>query len=128
MVDSDQAKLGEFSKKKLFWKNTRTTQNQVLCTNFVIFRWPEIRKVVRYLPKKNSASSPAVASARIAPKICRGQLQTIYSDFPKFHLNPLTSGGVIPNAQTSFKRAVKYFQYSAKILRSVIKVYFIFRL
>jgi len=53
---------------------------------------------MRYLPdKKNkiSASSPALASAQIAPKICRGQLQTIYSEFPKFHPNPFTSNGVI---------------------------------
>jgi len=35
------------------------------------------------------------ASARIAPKICKGQLQTIDSEFPKFHPNPLTYGGVI---------------------------------
>ena len=40
---------------------------------------------------KISARSPALASARIAPKIC----QTIYSKFPKFHPNPFTSGGVI---------------------------------
>jgi len=53
---------------------------------------------VRYLPdKKNkiSASSPALASARIAPSICQGQLQTIYSEFPKFHPNPFISGGLI---------------------------------
>jgi len=36
-------------------------------------------QVVRCLPDKKqiSASSPACASARIAPKICQGQLQTI---------------------------------------------------
>jgi len=28
-------------------------------------------------------------------KICQGQLQTIYSEFPKFHPNPFSSGGVI---------------------------------
>jgi len=58
----------------------------------------EISKVVRYLPdKKNkiSARSPALASVRIAPKISQGQLQTIYSECPKFHPNPFTSGGVI---------------------------------
>jgi len=53
---------------------------------------------VRYLShKKNKilAPSPAVASARIAPKICHGQLQAIYSECPKFRLNPYTFGGVI---------------------------------
>jgi len=52
----------------------------------------------RYLmdkKKKISARAPAAASERIAPKICRGQLQPIYSEFPKFHSNPFTSGGVI---------------------------------
>jgi len=50
------------------------SQNHVLCANFVKFGWPEIGKVVRCLPdKKNktSARSPALASARSAPKICR---------------------------------------------------------
>ena len=74
------------------------SHNHVLCANFVKFGWPEIGKVVRYLPdKKNkiSARSPALASARIAPKICQGQLRTIYSEFPKFYPNPFTPGGVI---------------------------------
>ena len=72
-------------------------------------------------PKKNkiSALPPAAASARIAPKICQGQLQTIDSKFPKFHPNPFTS------AWTSFKRATKCLQYSAKLqlLRRVMTVF-----
>jgi len=44
---------------------------------------------------KISARPPAAASAWIAPKICQGQLQTIDSEFPKFHPNPFTSGGVM---------------------------------
>jgi len=75
------------------------SQNHVLCANFVKFGRPEIRKVERYLPdKKNnkkSSRAPALASARIAPKICQGQLRTIYLECPKFHPNPFTSGGVI---------------------------------
>ena len=70
------------------------SHNHVLCANFVKFGWPEIGKVVRCLPdKKNkiSAKSPALASARIAPKIWQGQLQTMFSEFPKFHPNPFTS-------------------------------------
>jgi len=78
---------------------------------------------VRYLPdKKNKifASSPALASARIAPKICQSQLQIIYSEFPEFHLNPFSSGGVIAErVNISLKRATKYFQYSVKLLRRV---------
>ena len=44
---------------------------------------------------KNSARAPAVASARIAPNICQGQLQTMFSECPKYHPNPFTSGEVI---------------------------------
>jgi len=54
-----------------------------------------VRKSAWQKKKKTSARSPALASARIAPKICQGQLQTIYSEFPKFHPNPFTSGGLI---------------------------------
>ena len=39
--------------------------------------------------------SHALVSARIAPKISLGLLQTIYSESPKFHPNPFTSGRVI---------------------------------
>ena len=70
---------------------------------------------VVYLTKKSktSARSPALASARIAPKICQGQLQTIYSECPKFHRNPFTSGGVIAELVNVVERATKCFQYSA---------------
>ena len=73
------------------------TQIHVLCANFVKFGWPKIGKVVRYLlDKKNkiSARTLALASAWIAAKICQGQLQTISSEYPKFHPNAFTSGGV----------------------------------
>ena len=36
-----------------------------------------------------------LASMRIAPKICQGQWQTMFSECPKFHSNRFTSGGVI---------------------------------
>ena len=54
-----------------------------------------VKSCVIYLTKKISSRSPALASARIAPKICQGQLQTICSESPKFHPNRFTSGGVI---------------------------------
>jgi len=68
----------------------------VLCANFVKFGRPEVGEIARCLPdKKNSARFLALASARIAPKICQGQLQTIFSECPKFHPNPFTSSGVM---------------------------------
>jgi len=56
-----------------------------------------IGKVVRYLPHKKTKLllAPALASARIAPKICQSQRQTRYSECPGFHPNPYTSVGVI---------------------------------
>jgi len=73
--------------------------NTSFCANFVKFGRPEVDEIARCLmdQKKNkiSARPPAAASARIAPKICQGQLQTICSEFPKFHPNPFISGGVI---------------------------------
>jgi len=59
--------------------------------------WNRQRRALFTWQKKNktSASSPALASVWIAPKICQVQLQTIYSESPKFHPNPFTSSGVI---------------------------------
>jgi len=75
----------EHTETRLFWKLREI--------------WPTGSRWNRSLfngPKnKISARPPAAASMRIAPKICQGQLWTIYSEFPKFHPNPLTSGGVI---------------------------------
>ena len=84
--------------QKIILKGFTMSQNHVSCANCVKFGWPEMGKVVSCLPdKKNktAASSPALASAQIAPKICQIQLQTICSEFPKFHPNPFTSGEVI---------------------------------
>jgi len=66
--------------KILFRSDFIATPIHVMCANVVKFGRSEIGKVVRYLPdKKNKISlrSPAHASAQIAPKICRGQRQTM---------------------------------------------------
>jgi len=69
------------------------------------------KSCVVYLTKKNktSARSPTLASARIAPKICQVQLQTIYSEFPKFHPNPFTSGKVIAERVNIIETCHKVF-------------------
>ena len=72
----------------------RGTDPRIVCTFRAISR-PEIGKVVRYLPhqkKQIFRLTLALASARIAPKIC--QRHTVYSNCPKFHPNRFTSGGV----------------------------------
>ena len=82
----------------MFQSPNRGHGNTSFCANFVKFGRPEVGEIARYLmdqKNKISALPPEAASARIAPKICQGQLQTIDSEFPKFHPNPFTSGGVI---------------------------------
>ena len=83
----------------MFFKTTCGHGNTSFCANFVKFGRPEVGEIARYLMdgKKNkiSARPPEAAAAQIAPKICQGQLRTIYSEFPKFHPNPFTFGGVI---------------------------------
>ena len=83
---------------KCFPGRNRPRGNTSFCANFVKFGRPEVGEIARYLmdqKNKNSAFAPEAASARITPKICQGQLQTIGAEFPKFHPNPFTSGGVI---------------------------------
>jgi len=83
---------------KCFPKRHMRTQKHVFLCKFREI-WPTGSRWNRALfngqKSKNSARAPVVASARIAPKIWQGQLQAIYSEFPKFHPNPFTSGGVI---------------------------------
>ena len=86
---------GKFS--EMFFKCPTEDTDTSFCVNFVKFGRPEVGEIARCLMDKNkiSARPPAAASAWIAPKICQGQLQTIDSEFPKFHPNLFTSGGVI---------------------------------
>jgi len=103
--------------QKIIPKGFTMSQNHVLCANFVKFGSPEIGKVVHCLPdekNKTSARSPALASAQIAPKICQGQLQTVYSEFPKFHPNPFTSGGVIAECVNIIETCHKVFPILGK--------------
>jgi len=70
---------GKFSKN--IPKGFTTSQNHVLCANFVKFDWPEIGKVVRCLPdqKKNktSARSPALSS-----RFCTDRAQNLSAAAP----------------------------------------------
>ena len=94
-------------------KGFTTSQIHVLCANVVNFSRPEIGKAVRYLPDKKKQKSSrclALASARIAPKICRGQRQTMHSECSKFHQNRFTSGGVIAERVNTVQTRHKVFQ------------------
>jgi len=78
----------------------------VLCANFVKYGWREIGEIVRYLPdKKNKISpgSPAIATARISPKICHGQPPTTYSECLEYHPNRFNFGAVIAERMNTAK-------------------------
>jgi len=96
-------KLSKFCSQRI----QRLTDRRV-CSNFVKVGPREIGKIVGCLSDKNKTSpgSPALATTRIAPKICRGQLRTTCSEWSRFHPNRFNSGGVIPNAWTPSTRAV----------------------
>ena len=74
--------------------------------------------------QKKSANAAALAFARIVPKICQGQLQTIYSECSKFHSNPFTSGGVIAERVNTVQTRHKVFPIlgELQLLRRVINV------
>jgi len=77
----------------------------------VKFGRPEVGEIARCLPdKKNKNSARArLASARIAPTICQGLLQTISSEYPKFYPNPFTSGWVIAGRVNIVEKRHKVF-------------------
>jgi len=88
------------------------TQIYVLCANFVKFGRPEVGEIACFLPdkkNKNSARCLALASAPIAPKICQGQGQTMYSECSKLHPNRFTSGGVIAERVNTVQTRHKVF-------------------
>jgi len=83
---------------------------------------PKTAKVVRYLPdkkkNKNSPRSPALASARIAPKICQDQLQTMHSQCSRLHPNRFTFGGVIAERVNAVETHRKVFPIFGRSLAS----------
>jgi len=73
-----------------------------------------VKSCVIYLTK-NSTRSPALASARIAPKTYWSQPQTMYSECSRFHPNRFTFAGAISErAWKSSERAQKWIKYSAE--------------
>jgi len=91
----------------------------ILCANFRKFGRPEIGKVVRYLPHQTKTKFRlALATARIAPKICHGQRQTMYSKCPKFHPNRFTSGRVIAECVNIVQTRHKVFPILGKAIAS----------
>jgi len=69
------------------------------------------KSCVIYLTEKDKISpgSSALATARIANKICHGQPQTIYSQCSRFHPNRFSFGGVIAERVNTVKTCPKLF-------------------
>ena len=88
-----------------------TSPIDVLCSYFVKFGRREIGKIVRCLPDKNkiSSGSPAVATARIAPKKSDlpAQPPIVYLECSRFHSNRFTFGGVIAERVNTAKTRCK---------------------
>jgi len=89
----------------------------------VQFGRPEVGEIESCLPdkKKISAHAAALTSARsawIVPKICQGQLQTIYAEYAKFHPNPFTSGGVIAERMIVIETHHKVFPILGEAIAS----------
>jgi len=131
VVDDVQATADVFGKKtryrQIFTNVFQNDSPSVRSTSCVQISWnladrKSVNSCVIYVTKKNkiSARSLAVASVWIAPKICQGQLQTIYSEYPKFHSNPFTSGGVIAGRVNFFcflsKSLSNFFLWWALVL------------
>jgi len=75
-----------------------------------LMRWREIGEIVCCLDdKKNKISAPCqtVATMRIAPKVCQGQLPTFGSQSSKFHPNRFTFGGVLAGRVKAVKTRPK---------------------
>jgi len=69
-----------------------------------------VQSCVAYLTKnKLSPGCSALATARIATKICQGQPPTMYSEYSRFYLNRFTFGGVIPELVNTVKTHPKVF-------------------
>ena len=72
--------------------------------------WPADRKSVEsciiYLTKKNKFCL-ALASARIAPKSCQGQQQTMFSECSRFHPTRFTFGRVISERANAIRARSK---------------------
>ena len=94
------------------------SENHVLCANFVKFGWPEIGKVVRCLPDKKNFRK--VFRSRFwadrDQNLCHGQRQAMYSEFPKFHPNPFTSGEVIAERVNIVETLHKVFPIKTNVI------------
>jgi len=103
--------------QKCFLKGFTTSQIDVLCANFVKFGWLEIGKVVRYLrhKKKFWLAVPLSLLRGSRPKSARASSRQYTRSAPNFIQIRSLPAELQLDAWTSLKRAIKCFQYSAKL-------------
>ena len=95
----------------VFQTPNRPRGSTSFCANLVKFGRPEVGEIARYLmdKKQNFCSHSRRRFCADRAQNLPGQLQTIYSEFPKFHPNPFTSGGVIAERVYIVQRRHKVF-------------------
>ena len=122
-------KIGFFWKKKRplvgRFSKFRSERIHHLTDPRIVCKFPEIwlayRKSVKsciiYLTQKTK-NRLALASVQIAPKICHGQWQTMYSECPKFYPNRFTSSGVIAEHVNTIQMRHKVFPILGETIAS----------
>ena len=91
---------------KILFRKFSSRHRSVCCVqiSWNLAKGKLVKSCVAYLAKKKILpGSPAVTSARIAPKICHGQPPAMYSECSRFHPNRLTFGGVIAEHMNTAK-------------------------
>jgi len=94
--------------RKDSWRHRSTSCGQI---SWNLADRKSVKSCVIYRTKKNkiSARSLALASTRMTPKICQGQLRTIYPECPTCHPTRFTSGGVIARRVNTVQTRHKVF-------------------
>jgi len=75
--------------KNVFWKDSPPLRS-TSCVQ-ILWNLADHKSVKLCVIYRTKIFPLALASAQIAPKICQGQLQIVYSEYPKCHPNLFTS-------------------------------------
>ena len=111
---------------KLFWKFL-SPHRSTCCVQILwnLTSGKSVKSYVIYLTK-NLPGFPAVATARIAPKICQGQPLSMYAEFSRFHPNQFTFGGVMDkrvNTAKTRRKVNPIFGWSLASSRIMIDIW-----
>ena len=103
----------------VFWKDSPSRRSASCVQNsWNLADRKSVKSRVAYLTKKNKKSPRSLASALTELKISQGQRQTMYSEYPNFHPNPFTSGGVIGERVNTVQTRHKVFPILGEAIAS----------